>query len=460
MPVHDHIYDTGGMVVNARNTADAHNIQGDGTTDDTAAINDFLAGLQQTVSYRGTVRTTSVIGFFPEGVYKCNGGITIPYGVNIMGVPGRTIFDFENLPAAGKAMTVGSPAPTPEYIGDVTKVQGIALRGPGSASDSVGIFLGGTNDKVAQTEFSELSVGDFGVGVEVGDNAFLLRWNHSEFNGNGIGYRDTGSLSLSGENMVFSFCVFSHNDMHYDITPTAGGGVGYTFNECSFDYARATPEARIGGAKFLRYRDCHFETNQAGTAGNALLIDITYPVGALVFDGCWFACTVAVTGIPIRWNTATAGSPPLFVKCRVQNDPLNFFYPASGYESVIPNALVIDSDEITVYGDNVIRVNGTGVKLPNSPFLESYLATTTGLNFGAVAPGAIATVDVPVSGARVGNAVGVSWGTGGPPSDYLSIDGYVSAADTVRLVVRNNHPSTTFDPSLQDYTITVPQFDQ
>lgn len=105
-----------------------------------------------------------------------------------------------------------------------------------------------------------------------------------------------------------------------------------------------------------------------------------------------------------------------------------------------------------VEGEGSVDVTGDGSL--NDPYVVTlkYLTEEETLNFGSINAGLQASLTVSVMGALVGDVVMV-----GAPSTLeagLSFCAYVSAADTVRVIVTNN-TAGSIDPASASWKIGV-----
>lgn len=97
---------------------------------------------------------------------------------------------------------------------------------------------------------------------------------------------------------------------------------------------------------------------------------------------------------------------------------------------------------------NSIRVGG-------GPALVGLLGLNVLHDFGIVGAEGVQTADFTITGARPGDACLISWGTGGPPSHLVQPTAFVPANDTVRVIMTNHSPSSSYDPGAQTFTILV-----
>lgn len=77
--------------------------------------------------------------------------------------------------------------------------------------------------------------------------------------------------------------------------------------------------------------------------------------------------------------------------------------------------------------------------------VERVLTGTATLNFGNMAPGVFGTDTITVAGAAVGDAVFLGVPADANLSNGISVWGWVSAANTVTVMVINNNTDNSYD---------------
>lgn len=192
-----------GLVINVK--AGPYNATGDGTTDDTVAIQ---AALDAVPASGATV-------FFPAGVYSVpNGGLHCANPVRILGTPG--------LLGAGSRILVTADA-----------VTGLSLSGPGSIVESINIAhpLGGTRSSTL-----------VGLSMTNVNYSYIEKARIEGFHTNA---KLSAGIYYSVLNSSFSDFVSVGLDYSYAAAPDAGDG---TIQNCTFDRGSDTV---IGGTAVL-----------------------------------------------------------------------------------------------------------------------------------------------------------------------------------------------------------------
>lgn len=344
------------------NVKDApYSATGNGTTNDRNAIQSAIDAAALAFSGGSYLRVTVCI---PAGAYRCDSGLTIPYGVSLSGHPGGTVLDFTNASSSVTAIQWGTSAT------DVSQgvLSGLTMYGPGTSTSSVGIMAGDSSssgsNKVAYCAMRDCFIRGFGTGIRLGSNCFVNKFEKLRVGYNGLGLGLTSSPLNFGLSILFEFCSFGSNTKHFNVD-AANGGLGITFSACSFDYATGTPQAQIGAGVAVFFDKCHWETDEIGVSGTPLLVEILYPCSALVFRDTRFVLPLDKTvdppepewvGYPIYWNSG-ASSPTMTVTfdlCQVEGDNGILVYGApsfygrnSSYASAQPVALAIQSPGVT-----------------------------------------------------------------------------------------------------------------
>ena len=85
--------------------------------------------------------------------------------------------------------------------------------------------------------------------------------------------------------------------------------------------------------------------------------------------------------------------------------------------------------------------------------VDSILSATATVDVASIAAGGSDSFDITVSGATKGSPVIVGYGT--LVNQSLIFRAYVSAANTVTVVIKNTSTTTAYNPASQAYTVTV-----
>lgn len=329
---------------------------GDGIHDDRDAIQSAIDAAA--LAFGGGVYLRIEV-CLPAGNYRCDSGLTIPYGLSLVGHPGGTVLSFGNASSSVTALQWGTSA---QDVGHGL-ISGLTMYGPGTGSSSVGVMVGDTSssgsNKVAYGAIRDCFIRDFGTGIRLGSNCFVNKFENVRIGYNGTGLGLSSSPLNFGQSILFEFCNFGANTKHFNVN-APNGGLGITFSACSFDYATATPEAQLGADVAVYFDKCHWETANTGASGGPLLLEIVYPCATLAFRDTRFVLPFTGTtplwsGNPIYWNsgaTATPGMTVTFSCCQLEGDnniqsAPKFYGRNSSYSSAQPVALAIQSPGVT-----------------------------------------------------------------------------------------------------------------
>ena len=265
----------------------AFDAKGDDSTNDTAAIQRAIDELYSDTDALADDPRARRILFFPAGVYRINGSITIPPYAHLVGEgPDKTII-----------RQSGGNAPVAVTEDDEENVFGAI--GTAGATLPTQIQIEGITFKNAEA---------YG-GVSI-DNATKVYFNNCKFEGvyarggsdnsisKGVTVRSTTALPCS--QIVFNQCQFAKFarlvDLSYDVT-------NVRFNNC--DFSTAYYGAIIGdewdssttNGMTVGPRDVHFSGNSWNTIGQQAIYvkpqqTVEAPSRNIISNGNWYASTV------------------------------------------------------------------------------------------------------------------------------------------------------------------------
>lgn len=331
-----------------------YNATGNGTTNDRDAIQSAIDAAG--ISWGGNNLRKQVC--IPAGRYRCDSGLTIPYGLSLVGHPGGTVLDFANAASSVVAIQWGTSAQ------DVSHgiVEGLTLYGPGTSTGSIGIMAGDASStgtkKVSDSALRYCVIRDFGTGIKLGSNCYVIQFERLRLATNGRGIDASGTRTEFGENLLFDFCSFDDNTQHLRINAT--GGQGAAFRSCVFSYANQPPEAEIGAGTTILLDKCTWDSDLAGTSGSPLLVDIAFRVATIVFRDTLFRLS-SPAGIPVCWNSSEAPPGPCrvsFDSCRVTGASSGYFYGTTSLGAASqPVALAIQSPDVTAASGKIDRID-------------------------------------------------------------------------------------------------------
>lgn len=225
------------------------------------------------------------------GNYQWTSGIEWnPRRYSIHGM-GDVIVDVSGIPAGSYAVTLKTVHNGTKLWNNIARVmERIVFVGPPTVN---GIKIDSVADNSkAMNKFANLYFNGFNIGVYLGNNQWLNRFEH-------CGWRNTtnkiyiNALEDSGENIQFVGCdFFGQNATLNDVCINhAAGNIEITFEGCSFDFMTQTLRANWSeGRGIMRFSHCHFE--------NRGMLDFEVDSANewyhLILDGCdW------------TWNTET-----------------------------------------------------------------------------------------------------------------------------------------------------------
>jgi hypothetical protein len=228
----------------------------DGRTDDSAALQSAI----KAVAVHG--------GVLQIPAARCNHASTLtrPRNVRIQG-QGANVSTFSYTESA-EAWVIGD-AGSPQNA-----VQGgfssLTLHGPGYTGSAVGVYLGADSAGVlspagnyANNEYwQNVDIDNFGLGVQVANNAYLFSCDGCIIFNNGQHWKDSGTTSNSGERMVFTKSVLGQSKSMTLPAVELDNNIGdYYFDHTSFDYNNASQAdiQCLAGGMHATFTGDHFE---------------------------------------------------------------------------------------------------------------------------------------------------------------------------------------------------------
>src|ERR1700760_1114086 len=212
-----------------------------------------------------------------------------------------------NFAGTGTAVTfVGgnsSFSPAGSYV-DGFGLRDLMLIGSGPSASQTGLLLGGTADTVGFYA-SEITLSNFGLGLQFGRGVWNFKMDHSIFGSNGQNVHWASSLHFGGENLVFDSVTFIGatfaNSVEIDDNTTSdfSNVNNLTFVSCNFDSAQLVINNGAGG---IRLYSPHFENAGVGSGTEPFVRISAYTAGTdVVMDG------------PDFYNDQNNPYPPEFV---------------------------------------------------------------------------------------------------------------------------------------------------
>lgn len=305
-----------------------------------------------------------------------------------------------NFTGSGTAVTFAGGAssfsPAGSYV-DGFGLRDLMLIGSGPSAGQTGLLLGGTADTVGFYA-SEVTVSNFGVGLQFGRGVWNFKMDHSVFGSNAQNVHWASSLHFGGENVVFDSVTFIGatfvNSIEIDDNTTTDFSNlnNLTFMSCNFDSAQLVINNGAGG---VRLYSNHFENAGIGSGTEPFVRISAYTAGTdVVMDG------------PDFYNDQSNPYPPAFVEIDggaivtiTQMRSINL----DGSQNVPTNIVVGGWATVTLLGSSQLRAAKTQYTITpgTSPVVRDIAdqATGSGSNHQGTS---LATYDA--SGSEIQNA--------------------------------------------------------
>lgn len=148
-----------------------------------------------------------------------------------------------------------------------SSIQNVTLTGPGNASTTTGLVLGGSNGAVGFS-MSRFLFQSFGTVVQTSSNTWITKFDHGMLrNGTTILLEPSGQTN-AGENVEFDHVTFADSPApHTNAVWIQGGGQETVFNTCSFDQAQLRIGNGFTSAAQVVITNSHFENPNFATGG-------------------------------------------------------------------------------------------------------------------------------------------------------------------------------------------------
>jgi len=171
----------------------------DGATDDTAAINATIEAAEAACESDSEhqMHNQSYIELPTASSCIITSGLTINAACVGLESNGATL-DASRIPSGSTAITITTSQATTPFGENTPPWNGVHLIGPGSGTNSIGLYV-----EAGAVMFSKPNISNFGVGVEFGNNSFLDRFESSMIWDCGTGIIFPSGLSNAGENLTF-----------------------------------------------------------------------------------------------------------------------------------------------------------------------------------------------------------------------------------------------------------------
>lgn len=214
------------------------------------------------------------------------------------------------------AVRADSAASDLTFGAKIASIENLRIQGPTGVASSTGIkglWVNGTAaTKSPRPTLKNVHIDGFGIGIDLGDYAYLMQLESCEVRGAGIGMRQSIGVD-SGENTLWSGgAIYNCSEM---CVQTFDESSELFFHGVSFDY---TPKVIEQNAGRVCFTDCHVENNGAGWTDDAFYItgdgtDFQMTGGYLV------SASSQPTGIAQLINVADTKSRAIFTRVFVNN---------------------------------------------------------------------------------------------------------------------------------------------
>lgn len=350
--------------------------KGDGTTDDTAAIQAAInAAIAIATAATKPYGIPAVV--VPGARYKCSATITTAPFITIRG-EGSVLFDFSTAAVGTAGFICQGVASMPD---DALKQAGarapwlsgvggsISILGPGKAtSTAIGVTMGNSSSSQSNcrdTYMQNVVVTGWNVGLSLGQyNTYLVGTNGCRIEQNNTNLQTPVTTTNSGERITFTDTTFGGATTQH-VLHQCTGGYDLNFNNCSFDFSAGDVLALNGSAFSSVTFDqaCHFEAwngylvngNTVGTSfavyianmASVLPRDAVNTLGVNSPSRILFKCTTGTLSVNIGTASARYEYPPYLydVGMAGSNVVLNYNTQLNyGYSLPPSNQYVLNQD--------------------------------------------------------------------------------------------------------------------
>ncbi|TVY01113.1 glycosyl hydrolase family 28-related protein [Cohnella terricola] len=302
------------------NNVTDYGAKGDGTTDDTAAIQSALNALVK--AGKGDALT------FPPGTYKITSTITINASYVSILSHGATL-DASSM-TSGAAINITGTVFLP-YKQSTTILEGFKLVGNSQNGNVTGIRFhtpNGNGEGSSHITLRNLNISNFGIGLDYGNHAYLINHYGLDVYSCGICVNHNADAIDGGERINFNGCVFFNSTQAIRIK---GDASSFIFQACSFDYN--AKQFDIYQSRIFM-TNCHIEGNDYAEPPIKLDSD-----AYLDINGSWILITDGLPHhVPYMINFLSGNS-----SCRIANSFVNNTKTATDYWATGPGQLILDN---------------------------------------------------------------------------------------------------------------------
>jgi hypothetical protein len=357
---------------------------GDGTTDDTTAIqdaHDFIVDSGQP----GML-------FFPSGTYKCTSGLTINTGyVSCFGQ--RAILNFSSITTTIACITFigGNPYFGNPYNQADCVFEGFKIVGPGAALCAALVFdqlIVGSNLGPAHMTVRNCNITDFNDGVQILNHTYLVTFDCVDISNCYHGLYGINPVVDAGENIRFNNGTIY---ACFEAFKNSNGATTWNFYGTSFDYCSSSLlTIDTGQASFT---GCHFETSTKCISATTNTIT--------TFTGCYFLSVndtqdkfienngfMTITGGRIatpdaNTNIVYSTSRLTMVGTHIQSASATLYTIASGnYYVYLPNLNIVKTNAQINSSSSVIGTAFKSINYVTLTVLSTYVSLGVGDSSG------------------------------------------------------------------------------
>lgn len=214
----------------------------------------------------------------PPGTYRIDSGIVIDINkVNLFAF-GGVVIDASNM-TSGDAITFTASVLEQNRRQNTLEYSGIQLNGPGKASAVTGMRFETSTSGKCRVNLRDISINNFNKGIEIGDNAFLIRFHSCYITSNTIGVSMPSGVSDSGEGINFSQSVIDNNTTGISLL-NPNGNIALVNSSLDYNQRHANVSASL-----LTLTGCHVESSHSTTAASGYEFEVTGNGGTLTMIG-------------------------------------------------------------------------------------------------------------------------------------------------------------------------------
>ncbi|MBI1956753.1 MAG: hypothetical protein HYS38_10195 [Acidobacteria bacterium] len=342
-------------------------------------------GLEGAQSLGALAIDKPVVLLLGAGTYSFT-SLSITVYAQIIGLGDQTVLAYT--PTTGTAVTFNYPTSGNKYGAGLYNLN---LDGPGSATSTTGLLLGGTNGAEG-FKAGNVRIAEFGTAIKYANNAWLTDFDHFAVLNSATTLDIPTGLSNTGENLGFRHGVFSDSAGYTNSVSIALGTADVRFESVSFDGIQFTQSAGI-----VSCTDCHFETSSA-THQSTPPINIT---GGFI----------SLTSPSFAWGATAGDAPTEFMS--VSGSAQATVLGVKGYTGQAIAQMIAARNTATVYEYGTLSISGftTGIaKFDTATFTTISPTQAAEIKTGLTVRGALNVDDTTQLGNLVKRSTSVTSG--------------------------------------------------